>query len=138
MWGPRVDNWWAMKGRPRKLKSKNTSNKNLVLSSILIVLGRDRVQTATSYAYHARGRGAGGGSEGDLTDVHTDYITGPCPPRASSRVPGESVIGLQIWRSDVVHEGHLGILGFYGLVPGFDQYPLAGSIASWLHRRHPC
>ena len=47
----------------------------------MIVLGRDRVQTATSYAYHARGRGAGGGSEGDLTDVHTDYITGPCPPR---------------------------------------------------------
>ena len=48
----------------------------------MIVLGRDRVQTATSYAYHARGRGAGGGSEGDLTDVHTDYIMGPCPPRA--------------------------------------------------------
>ena len=42
----------------------------------MIVLGRDRVQTATSYAYHARGRGAGGGSEGDLTDVHTDYIMG--------------------------------------------------------------
>ena len=49
---------------------------------MLIVLGRDRVQTATSYAYHARGRGAGGGSEGGLTDVDTDYIMGPCPPRA--------------------------------------------------------
>ena len=56
-----------------------------------------------------------------------------CITSPSSRVPGEFVIGLRIWRSDVVHEGHLGILGFYGLVPGFDQYPLAGSIASWLH-----
>ena len=56
-----------------------------------------------------------------------------CITSPSSRVPGESVIGLQIWCSDVVHEGHLRILGFYGLVPGFDQYPSAGSIASWLH-----
>ena len=69
-------------------------NKNLVLSSILIVLGRDRVQTATSYAYHARGRGAGGGSEGDLTDVHTDYIMGPCPPQASASVKEAAKVDL--------------------------------------------
>ena len=68
-----------------KSKSKNTSNKNLVQPDIDRYGPRlcpELDQTATSYAYHARGRGAGGGSEGDLTDVHTDYIMGPCPPRA--------------------------------------------------------